>query len=225
MNEVVVTNDMQMPEVKTWNGQRVVTLKDIDVAHGRAIGTSRRNFNRNKKHFIIGEDYIVRNSYEARNEYNISAPNGLTLLTESGYLMIVKSFTDDLSWDVQRRLVNSYFKQQVHKTAPICSKNTNPLPPKRDKWYHRNIEKIAAVCKYRDNAPIKEFYHQFLIRLNTNGYDVDELNDIFFKERGRMPQHTGELIEHFSEMEREADEYLQYLWSRTPKWSEINSKS
>lgn len=34
----------------------------------------------------------------------------LILLTESGHLMLVKTFTDDLSWEVQRQLVNSYFK-------------------------------------------------------------------------------------------------------------------
>ncbi len=102
----------QMPQIKTWNGQRVVTFKDIDIVHQRKLGTARRNFNTNKKHFIEGIDYIVRNSYEAKHDYNITAPNGLTLITESGYLMIVKSFTDDLSWSVQRQLVNSYFRQQ-----------------------------------------------------------------------------------------------------------------
>ncbi len=40
-------------------------------------------------------------------------PNrGITLFTESGYLMIVKSFIDNKSWAVQRRLVNVYFKSQ-----------------------------------------------------------------------------------------------------------------
>ena len=29
-------------------------------------------------------------------------PKGLTVLTEMGYLMLVKSFTDDLAWKVQR---------------------------------------------------------------------------------------------------------------------------
>ncbi|HNQ43870.1 MAG TPA: hypothetical protein PKI59_05545 [Candidatus Cloacimonadota bacterium] len=33
--------------------------------------------------------------------------------TESGYLMLVKSLTDDLSWAVQRELVNSYFRANL----------------------------------------------------------------------------------------------------------------
>lgn len=37
-------------------------------------------------------------------------PKGLTLITESGYLMISKVFDDNITWDVQRKLVNSYFR-------------------------------------------------------------------------------------------------------------------
>lgn len=79
--------------VKEYHGHRVVTFKDVDTVHGRPNGTARKRFNDNKKHFVDGEDYFVRNSDEARIEFGITAPNGLTLLTESGYLMLVKSFT------------------------------------------------------------------------------------------------------------------------------------
>ena len=37
------------------------------------------------------------------------------LITEQGYLMLVKSFTDDLAWEVQRKLVSSYFN--VHQSV------------------------------------------------------------------------------------------------------------
>ncbi|SFR15413.1 ORF6N domain-containing protein [Desulfoscipio geothermicus] len=99
--------------VKEYHGQRVVTFRDIDELHRRPEGTARRNFNENKHHFIKGDDYFVRNSYEAKTEFGIIAPNGLVLLTESGYLMLVKSFTDDLAWQVQRQLVNHYFRSKA----------------------------------------------------------------------------------------------------------------
>lgn len=108
MNNVTIAN--ANVSVKEYKGQRVITFKDIDTVHQRPSGTARRNFNTNKKHFIEGEDYFVRNSYEAKNEFNLVAPNGIVLITESGYLMLVKSFTDDLSWDVQRELVKCYFR-------------------------------------------------------------------------------------------------------------------
>lgn len=109
MNELQTINNVEIL-VKEFSGQRVVTFKDIDAVHGRPDGTARKRFNDNREHFIEGEDYFVRNSDEAKNEFGITAPNGLTLITESGYLMLVKSFTDDLAWEVQRELVKGYFR-------------------------------------------------------------------------------------------------------------------
>lgn len=103
--------------VKEYNGQRVVTFKDIDDVHNRPDGTARKRFNDNKKHFVEGEDYFVRKTDEAKTEFNIVAPNGLVLVTEQGYLMLVKSFTDDLAWEVQRKLVNDYFRAK--KLSPV----------------------------------------------------------------------------------------------------------
>lgn len=109
MNELTTINNTQIL-VKEFSNQRVVTFKEIDAVHGRPDGTARKRFNDNREHFIEGEDYFVRNSDEAKNEFGITAPNGLTLITESGYLMLVKSFTDDLAWKVQRQLVKEYFR-------------------------------------------------------------------------------------------------------------------
>ena len=104
--------------VREYNGQRVITFKDIDTVHQRPSGTARKRFNDNKKHFIAGLDYFVRKTDEAYKEFGIKAPNGLILIAESGYLMIVKSFTDDLSWNVQRQLVTAYFKAKEGGALP-----------------------------------------------------------------------------------------------------------
>ncbi|MDP9895332.1 hypothetical protein J2W32_004430 [Variovorax boronicumulans] len=111
MTNIVKINNTDL-QVLEFHGQRVVTLAQADEVHRRPKGTARRNFNANKARLIDGEDYFVRNSSEAHAEFGIIAPNGLTLLAESGYLMLVKSFTDDLAWDVQRKLVNSYFRNK-----------------------------------------------------------------------------------------------------------------
>lgn len=113
MNELIQIEGTEI-EIKEYKGQRVVTLNDIDLVHHRADGTARRNFNANKNHFIEGEDYFVVGSDEIRTSHLFSiSPNDFTnkaLITEQGYLMLVKSFTDDLAWKVQRQLVNGYFK-------------------------------------------------------------------------------------------------------------------
>ncbi len=113
MNKLIHIGNSDI-SIKEYNGQRVVTLKDIDMVHNRPDGTARRNFNTNKKRFVEGEDYFVVGSDEIRtsrlfpisdNDYTDKA-----LITEQGYLMLVKSFTDDLAWEVQRQLVNGYFR-------------------------------------------------------------------------------------------------------------------
>lgn len=114
MGNIVEINGADL-QVKMWNGQRVVTFTDIDKVHDRPEGTARKRFNDNKEHLIENEDYFkIRKSDVLMSEkrtLGIEVPNrGITVLTESGYLLLVKSFTDDLAWKVQRQLVNSYFK-------------------------------------------------------------------------------------------------------------------
>lgn len=115
MNEIIKINNHDVTE-KEYNGLRIVTFKDIDTVHERAYGTARKRFNDNKKHFIEGTDFFVINQPSEIRTLGIERPQGgvpekVTLITESGYLMLVKSFTDDLAWEVQRQLVNSYFKK------------------------------------------------------------------------------------------------------------------
>ena len=115
MSGKVVKVNNQNVAIKDFNGQRVVTFKDIDTVHERADGTARKRFNDNKNHFVEGEDFFVLTQPSEIRTLGIERPQGgvpekVTLVTESGYLMLVKSFTDDLAWNVQRQLVKSYFK-------------------------------------------------------------------------------------------------------------------
>lgn len=109
-NQLIKINNTDL-SVKEFKGQRVVTFKDIDMLHERVEGTADRNFRENKKHFIENEDYFVLKKNQNNEIRGLEIPNrGITLLTESGYLMLVKSLQDDLAWKVQRELVNNYFR-------------------------------------------------------------------------------------------------------------------
>lgn len=110
MSELIKINNQQLP-IKEYNGQRVVTFKEIDAVHKRTPGTAHRNFKANRNRFIEGVDYYKLQKDEIR-PFGINSPNGGIIITESGYLMLAKSFTDDLAWQVQRELVNSYFRNK-----------------------------------------------------------------------------------------------------------------
>ena len=113
MKELININTTAL-EVKEYKGHRVVTLKEIDEVHQRPEGTARKRFNDNKQHFVEGVDYYKVCASEIRThkimELSPKAHEDVALITESGYLMLVKSFTDDLAWAVQRELVNNYFR-------------------------------------------------------------------------------------------------------------------
>ena len=155
--------------VKEYRGQRVVTFKDIDSVHKRPDGTAKRNFYAHKERFIEGEEYFVRNSYEASHEYGVVAPNGLTLLTESGYLMLAKSFTDDLAWKVQRQLVNWYFRargmQEIYpQDYPSALRALTGETEKRMALESENEKQRQMIA---DFEPIKRYVDTVLDSKNT----------------------------------------------------------
>lgn len=106
-----------------FNNEPVITFAMIDDIHQQKAGNARYRFRDNKHRFIKGEDYYLVESSQKGvfRPFEIEVPNrGLTVLTETGYLMLVKSFTDDLAWQVQRHLVKHYFRAQTQsKQVPI----------------------------------------------------------------------------------------------------------
>ncbi len=76
--------------------------------------------------FVQGEDFFELTADEIHRQslkHVFAARTAKAmLLTESGYLMLVKSFTDDLAWQVQRELIKSYFRAQptsnIHFLVP-----------------------------------------------------------------------------------------------------------
>lgn len=186
MGNLIKINNYGLQE-KEINRQRVVTFKDIDALHERVEGTARRNFNENKLNkdgsdrFIEGIDYFVRNSYEAKNEFDVTAPNGLTLITESGYLMLVKSLTDDLAWKVQRELVNNYFRSKESK--PQCIEDVLIASLNEMKEVK---QQIAAVRQENEKTQEELQGMRDVITLNPNSWKA-EINSILSKiaiERG-----------------------------------------
>lgn len=132
IDDVIQINDFDL-SVKEYQGERVVTFKDIDEVHGRPNGTAGRNFRENRQRFIEGTDYYKISPDEFRRAFGENSmdkrqTNFITLLTESGYLMLVKSFTDDIAWSVQRQLVNSYFRvKHIISDNYILSKEIEEL--------------------------------------------------------------------------------------------------
>lgn len=198
--------------IREYNGQRVVTLKDIDRVHEKKTDTAKKSFQKHKKHFILGEDYFEITRRELGERYSpkekIMGNPSLTtyLLTESGYLMIVKTFTDDLSWQVQRQLVNAYFKAKAQPqtaVAPVQVEDTkyntsNTLVPKVKSWYIRNRSNLEWVA-YKTNCKLSYVCHRLLKRIGEE-YDLDAAKKIYEAETGHAPQYPLDIVDYFPQL-------------------------
>lgn len=144
--QTVTVNDTNI-SIKEYHGKRVVTFKDIDLCHGRPEGTAGRNFRSNRHHLIEGEDYFRITPDEFRRAFGESSmsktqSNEIVVVTESGYLMIVKSLKDDLAWQVQRQLVNTYFRKTEESNTKLLE-----LQIKQERARAMHINAIVRLMK------------------------------------------------------------------------------
>lgn len=223
MSNVITIENTEM-QIREYNGQRVVTFKDIDMVHERKNGTARNNFYKNKSRFIQDEDYYIikrEDSNVAIDHIGEIPPRGLVLMTESGYLMIVKTFKDDLSWKIQRRLVNAYFKvkNELEQTAisddvefserkiPVRTATT-PVPLQTNFYeiYKRKMENLAV----KTGVSVSFVYHKIYEYVNET-YDIKEAEKMYIKEVGRPPKFTMDLFTYFPEIGKVAGDHIQWL--------------
>ncbi|ELD4017631.1 ORF6N domain-containing protein [Salmonella enterica] len=151
MNTVTI-NNKQLPAAE-YRGQRAVTLAMIDEVHQRPEGTASAAYLRNKERFVEGVDtYLIE--YAENNvlrPFNIDVPfRGLRVFTEAGYLMLTKPFNDDLAWQVQRELVNSYFRtrEPLTEIEMIAAMAADAVrQQKRIAHVEEKVEKVAETIE------------------------------------------------------------------------------
>jgi hypothetical protein len=158
MKAIVKIGDVELTPVE-YRGERVMTLAMMDVVHKRAEGTARRNFNENKVRLIEGEDFSKVSANEIRTHkicaISKKSHEDMILLTETGYSMLVKSFTDDLAWDVQRQLVRSYFAKRVE---PAHQTQEHALVRKDSKSSNRVMNGVVEMVR-EDQGKTCAHYH------------------------------------------------------------------
>ena len=145
MKDLIKVDNKELT-VKEWKGQRVVTAWDISKLHEREVREVKQNFNYIKDKLISGEDYYLITRKE------------IPVFTESGYLMLVKTFTDDLSWKIQRMLVKSYFKlKETIKKIPEITEYQLKNQKIRDRYSRAKLSKeFLEIAKTRNNPLFKE---------------------------------------------------------------------
>ena len=204
--------------IKEYKGKRVVTFKDIDMVHERPDGTARKRFSDNRKHFVEGEDYFVLKPSDLENAElsekrtleNVVLSNfGTALITEQGYLMLVKSFTDDLAWEVQRKLVSSYFN--VHQSVnDQLSPELQALQGLLNQMVQKELadkERDRQIAKAQDTAQKA---------IETTEHIKEAVKPVFDNWR-------NEINSKFNRIQRNAD--CQFNVLRTEMYSELEHRA
>ena len=225
MNNVITVENTEM-QVREYNGQRVVTFKDIDAVHQRKPGTARNNFYKNKSHFIKGEDYYnvaKEDSNVVKSHIGEISSKGLTLITETGYLMLVKSFRDDLAWKVQRQLVKSYFQKPLLNLAEKYKRPVSSCPaPLATDFYNTNWEKISC-CKRTNSLPESDILDVVFAYVSRK-YDFDIAEKIYEDQVGHKPKNRMDVLDFFPEMKARAQLAIDGLYGNAVKMEEEKSK-
>ena len=217
---------LEIPAIKVWDSQRVVTFNDIDKVHQRPKGTASRNFKSNRKHFIKDVDYflITRDIFYGRNpsikeKLNIETipPKGITLFTETGYLMLVKSFQDDLSWKVQRRLVSSYFncgklQNEAINRSDIPQPHEGHYPSLANTWMKDREPLFKQICSAYGISR-KELYHKILLDIGDD-YNVDDYRVFYKRDTGHAPEYIMEVVSFYPELRESAETIIQIHMNR-----------
>ncbi|WP_315807467.1 ORF6N domain-containing protein [Pseudomonas sp. C9-3] len=196
-------------------GERVVTLAMIDQVHQRPEGTAKRNFHENRRRFEEGKHYFLvprSGEYEFRT-LGIEVPNrGLTVLTQRGYLLLVKSFTDELSWQVQDMLIDGYFEGQRQTTQPSASRIAN----------HRMRLSLAKELYRTRDRSLREVIHQQLADVSTAlGLPIPAMDSL-----GRAtPPPPDILLEFWKALAVLDHQGIPYNHSKSPGLLAINAPS
>ena len=153
---VVQIADTQVQQI-AYKGEPVVTFAMVDEIHQRADGTARRNFNDNRDRFHEGADFVTLNQPNEIRSLGFTRPQGGTpasvvLLTERGYLKLVKPMQDDRAWEVQGEMIDCYFK--VKSAAPLAAPASSAVLSREVRLQTKMFAKLAKDMGLEGNQAI-----------------------------------------------------------------------
>lgn len=187
-------SEISIPLVE-YQGERVVTFAMVDEVHQRPKGTASATFRRNRNRFIQdrhffepSSDVIRRMSLEGVFPHKTARG---VLITEMGYLLLVKPFNDDLSWLIQEELVSAYFRHvpqfpELHKvhipepgeleTMPLEEAQHTLLRAERESFIQHGQKGSAAMRLRRDE--LKQLRPALIVIGERSQIELPGVNDV-----------------------------------------------
>lgn len=195
MNTVTIIN--QKLQIRELNGQRTITLEDIDLIYGYPEGTVKQHFIKNKHQLVLNEDYFVSQASE-----------NIVFLTESGYVLLTRNiFSEGLSWETTRALINNYFRAGIKSMVKSNRVSAEP----EDTVFRRQMN-IAKKFAGTAEIPIETVVLTALERIEKEaGYNYEHWRKILLDKIARKALRTSDPVRKFmSEFEN------RFVWDMVP---------
>ena len=131
--------------------------------------------------------------------------------------MVVKPFTDDLSWKVQRRLVSSYFncgklQNEAINRSDIQQPNEGHYPSLANTWMKDHEPLFKQICSAYGISR-KELYHKILLDIGDD-YNVDDYRVFYKRDTGHAPEYIMEVVSFYPELRESAETIIQIHMNR-----------
>lgn len=167
-NKIIIFN--KEIEIKEYNDERVITAYDIAELHGRDVKVINQQFNNNRNKFVENEDYFIAKKNLIHGVMSFTLANKLQnlkeiiLFTYSGYLLLAKTFNDELSWKIQKELVKTYFKLRELKDRVESgeleirnaqSKEINDKPTELQQYNLKRAELMIKAAEMMADSKLK----------------------------------------------------------------------
>lgn len=214
-------NNLQVVE---YENVRVVTTKQIAEVYGTTSDVITKNFNRNKDKYVEGKHYLALEGEDKKKFLDqgqivrgLKNAKVVYLWTDKGALLIAKSLNTDKAWEAYERLIDFYFyvkenpEQAIKQmTNPQQVESTEPRTlPTITNWYGRHKPLIDEVKK-KYGIDTKTLYSGLSIRLSSV-YNMSVARTYYKKDLGVYPRYLMDLVEHFPQIQDEAEKYLNEL--------------
>lgn len=145
MNEIMVKGTQEFMGITIpivyggfGEGQKVVLDKTVAKIHGQPDREIRRRITDNENRFKENVDFIDLKQRVGQShtleflkeigyaKQSITQANHIYLLSERGYMKLIKAMDDDTSWDVMENFIDEYFRMKEHieiSTSPTLTQD------------------------------------------------------------------------------------------------------
>lgn len=209
------------------------------------FNNNKDKFQEGKHYFYLkGNDLRDFKASHKNDDLLKSTAKGVYLWTERGALLLAKSINTDVAWEAYERLVDFYFEKKDEATLPpldidalntvlsmavdkitaytenalksielrLNSPQTHTCPTLS--WYERNKDTIYYVAEQRGITG-KKVISMVLSHVGEY-YDLTKAKEIYYKQTGSKPLYDLDIIDYFSNLQKEATGYLNSLIRKKP---------